>query len=105
VCLDRFAKRVDRPGWYQGRHHTEWVATVDELIIQGDDDEAEFLLLRLIGATETEVEAGAAPPFEHHFRRLTQIAHRRGDQRLEAQVQERYQACARLRQGRESVSG
>jgi hypothetical protein len=94
VCVERKADHVDPPGWYRGRHNTEWAGTVDELIIQGDDDEAEMLLLRLVEATEAESAAHDVPPFERHFRRLAQIARRRGDRRLEAQVDERYEACA-----------
>jgi hypothetical protein len=93
VCLDRAPGQPDPPGWYRGRHHTEWAGTIDELIIQGDEDEAEFLLLRLIDATEAEAIAADVPPFELHFRRLVQIARRRGDARLEALVDGRYQAC------------
>jgi hypothetical protein len=96
VCLEHPADRVDPPGFYRGRHHTEWAGTVDELIIQGDDDEAELLLIRLIEATEAEAEAADVPPFERHFKRLTQIARRRGDRRLEDEVDARYAACARV---------
>jgi hypothetical protein len=94
VCVERPADHVDAPGEYMGRHHTEWVPTVDELIIQGDDDEAEFLLLKLIDATEAEALLAGVPPFERHFRRLAQIARRRGDERFEATILARYDACA-----------
>ena len=94
VCLEHPADRVDPPGWYRGRHNTEWAGTVDELLIQGDVDEAELLLIRLIEATEAEAEAHDVPPFERYFRRLGQIAQRRGDRRLEAHIEERYEACA-----------
>jgi hypothetical protein len=100
VCLDRPADAVDAAGEYKGRHHTEWTATVDELIIQGNDDEAEFLLLRLLDATEAEALVAGVPPFEHHFRRLGQIAHRRGDAKLEARIRNRYLECARRANGR-----
>jgi len=95
VCLDRPNDAIDAPGEYRGRHHTEWSATVDELIIQGDDDEAEFLLLRLVGATEAEAAVAGVAPFERHFHRLAQVAHRRRDKLLEAQVKARYDDCAR----------
>jgi hypothetical protein len=95
VCLDRPKDAIDGPGEYRGRHHTEWTTTVDELIIQGDDDAAEFLLLRLVDATEAEAMVAGVPPFERHFHRLSQIAHRRGDSKLEARIKERYEDCAR----------
>ena len=95
VCVDRPHGAVDQPGEYKGRHHTEWATTVDELIIQGDDDEAEFLLLRLVEATEAEAHVAGVPPFERHFHRLAQIARRRGDVRLEKTTKARYDECAR----------
>ncbi len=95
VCLDRPADAIDEPGEYRGRHHTEWTTTVDELVIQGDDDAAEFLLLRLVDATEAEAVVAGVPPYERHFHRLAQIAHRRGDTKLESQVKARYEDCAR----------
>jgi hypothetical protein len=95
VCLDPTTNSIDSPGEYRGRHHTEWAATVDELIIEGDDDAAEFLLLRLVDAAEAEANVAGVPPFERHFHRLAQIAHRRGDTKLEAQVKARYDDCAR----------
>jgi len=95
VCLDRPSNAIDAPGEYRGRHHTEWAMTVDELIIQGDDDAAEFLLRRLVDATEAEANVAGVPPVERHFRRLAQIAHRRGDTKLEAQIRARYEDCAR----------
>lgn len=94
LCIPGAIEHVDAPGEHRGRHHTEWSATVDELIIQGDDDEAEFLLLRLIDATEAEVLLAAVPPFERHFRQLAQIARRRGDKVFEAEVIARYEQCA-----------
>jgi hypothetical protein len=105
VCLDRPKDAIDAPGEYRGRHHTEWATTVDELIIQGDDDAAEFLLLRLVDATEAEAMVAGVPPFERHFHRLSQIAHRRGDTKLEARIRERYEDCARnvAEQGRRAA--
>ena len=78
-----------------GRHHTEWCATVDELLIQGNDDDAEFLLWKLIDAVETEVLERQVPPFERHFTRLAQLAKRRKDTALARGVRERYEACCR----------
>jgi hypothetical protein len=94
VCLDRPNGAIDAPGEFKGRHHTEWALTVDELIIQGDDDEAEFLLLHLVEATEAEASVAGVPPFERHFHRLAQIARRRGDKKLEARIRARYEDCA-----------
>jgi hypothetical protein len=86
----------DGPGQYFGRHHSEWIPTVDELIIQGDDDEAEFLLWKLIEAGEAESQQMGAPPFERHYRRLGQLAARRNDPGLAKQVRDRYDAATNL---------
>jgi hypothetical protein len=92
-CLDRPSDHVDAPGEHVGRHHTEWVATVDELIASGDDDAAELLLWRLIDAVEAEVGLTHVAPFERHFARLEQIARRRGDERLAQKVRKQYEDC------------
>ncbi len=94
-CVDRPADYVEQPGDYFGRHHTEWVATVDELIVQGDEDSAEFLLLRLIDAVETEVALTRVAPYERHFARLAQIARRRRDEKVALRVEEQYAQCRR----------
>jgi hypothetical protein len=95
-CADRPSDHVDAPGEYIGRHHTEWVATIDQLVAQRDDDAAEFLLWRLIDAVESEVSLTGIPPLERHFTRLEQIARRRGDERLARKVHERYEVCRAL---------
>jgi hypothetical protein len=95
VCLDRREHEPDGVGEYMGRHHTEWVATVDELLIQGNDDDAEFLLWKLIEATEIETFETGVAPFERHFTRLTQLAQRRKDSALMKSVRERYERCRR----------
>jgi hypothetical protein len=95
-CSDRHDEHVDQPGEYIGRHHTEWSTTVDQLIAQGDPDQAEFLLWRLLDAADAEAEARGAPPFERHYTRLTQVARGRKDIALEARIKERYEHCRRL---------
>lgn len=92
-CIDRPSDHHDAAGEYIGRHHTEWAPTVDELIIQGDDDEAEFLLWKLVDATEAEALLTGVPPYERHFARLAQLAGRRGDKVLANQVRQRYVDC------------
>jgi hypothetical protein len=93
VCISRKPNQPDGVGEYMGRHHTEWIATVDELLIQGNDDDAEFLLWKLIEAAESETLETGVAPFERHFTRLTQLARRRKDSMLAADVHERYERC------------
>lgn len=88
-CLDRPTEHVDAPGEHLGRHHTEWIPTVEALIGEGDLDTAEFLLWRLVEATEAEARFENVPPMEQHFRRLGWIARQRGDEVLAAQLRRR----------------
>jgi hypothetical protein len=92
-CRDRPSDHVDAPGEYIGRHHSEWAPTVDELIIQGDEDEAEFLLWKLIDAAEAEALLTGVAPFDRHFNRLASLARRRGDDTLASRVRSRYEDC------------
>jgi hypothetical protein len=95
VCTTR-RDHVDEPGEYLGRHHTEWSATVDALIAQGDEDEAEFLLWRLLDAAEAEAQHRGAPPFERHYGRLRRLAQGRKDTVLAARIEARYEHCCRV---------
>ena len=47
-------KKRDEPGMYNGRHYTEYVEPVKALKRSGKYDEAETLLLGLVGAVESE---------------------------------------------------
>jgi hypothetical protein len=94
-CLHRPTEHRDEPGEYIGRHHTEWTSTVDELVTQGDDDEAELILWRLVDASERESAVTGVPPFERHYTRLAQLARRRKDSALAKRVKQRYEdRCA-----------
>ncbi len=88
-CVERAGDHVDAPGEHVGRHHTEWIPTVEALIGEGDLDAAEFLLWRLVEATEQEALIEHVPPLEQHFRRLGWIARQRGDEALAAQLRKR----------------
>jgi hypothetical protein len=92
-CRDRPTDHVDAPGEHVGRHHTEWIPTVEALIADNDVDAAEFLLWRLVEATEAESLLAGVPPVEQHFRRLRWIASKRGDDTMARQLSERYDEC------------
>lgn len=106
-CRDRSAAaaHVDAPGEHVGRHHTEWVATVDELLVERLDDEATFLLRRLVDTVEAEVGAAGVPPYRRHFSLLADLARRRGDHQLARRTEERYDACVRLARTRSTPAG
>jgi hypothetical protein len=92
VCVQHPDAYVDGPGEHAGRHHSEWIPTVNELVAEADWDEAELLLWKLIVAAETESRITGRAPFEGHSRRLAQLAERRQDPSLAAQVRRRYQS-------------
>ncbi len=93
-CQQRATGYLDAPGEYMGRHHTEWIATLDQLLLQGDTDAAEFLLVRLVDATEAESLLAGVPPFERHFARLGRIARSRGDEKLSRDLRRRFKECS-----------
>jgi len=92
-CRDRPSDHVDAPGEYVGRHHGEWITTVQALMADEDFDGAEFLLWRLVEATEAESLVDGVPPLEQHFRQLRWIALKRGDNALARQLTQRYEEC------------
>ncbi len=95
-CLYRRDDHRTQPGEYIGRHHSEWSATVDELLLQGDEVEAELLLWRLIDAAEAEARTTGTPPYDRHYTRLVQLAERRNDHDLAARVRAQHEECARM---------
>jgi hypothetical protein len=92
-CLDRPSDHVDAPGEHMGRHHTEWISTVEALIADDNLDAAELLLWRLVEATEAEALLAGVPPLEQHFRRLAWIARKRGDDALAKRLGRRCDDC------------
>jgi len=56
--------RKEKPGYYKGRHYTEYVEDVEQLKRRGKLEEAASLLIKLVEATESESRAegiGVAP--------------------------------------------
>jgi len=104
-CQQRPTGYVDGPGEYMGRHNTEWIPTLDQLLLEGDTDAAEFLLVRLVDATEAESLLTGVPPFERHFSRLGQIARSRGDDKLSRDLRRRLEECAQRAPTREREAG
>jgi hypothetical protein len=97
-CRERPGEHTDEPGEYVGRHHSEWIGTVDELTIQGQDDEVELLLRKLIDAAEAEAYLTGLRPPEGYYNRLERLARRRNDNSFAASTRARYeQICASLK--------
>ncbi|SRR6266545_5704601 len=59
-----FWSKKDKPGYYKGKHYTEWVDQVKQLKREDKQIETEKLLLALVDAVEAESKVqklGAAP--------------------------------------------
>ena len=91
VCIQHPDVYVDGPGEHAGRHHSEWVPTVNELIVEGDWDGAESLLWKFVATAEAESRLTGRAPFEGHYQRLAQLAERRQDHNLAAHLRRRHQ--------------
>ncbi len=77
-------------GYVAGKHFTEYVDTVKALKREGELDEAERLLLRLVEATEAEnrVEGYGVAPW--YYEQLAIIYRKREDYGKEIAILERY---------------
>ncbi|MGQ0669703.1 MAG: HIRAN domain-containing protein [Actinomycetota bacterium] len=84
--------RTSGPGTIDGRHYTAYVEEVRRLRREGNDEEAERLLLRLVDAVEAEARAegwGVAP---WYYEQLAIIYRKRKDHEAEVAILERYAA-------------
>lgn len=85
--------RGSGPGYYRGRHNSEWFPEVNRLRTAGDDVAAEQLLLALVDATEQEAEIerqfGVTPG---GYEQLARIYRKRGDREAEVAILERFAA-------------
>jgi len=84
------------PGFYKGRHYTEYVDEVQHLIRENKLEEAEKLLIELVSATESEAHQnnwGVAP---WYYERLAVVYRKQKDTESEIRILERFanQKCA-----------
>ncbi|HEY3321215.1 MAG TPA: hypothetical protein VGP72_12165 [Planctomycetota bacterium] len=73
---------MEKPGYYKGKHYTEYVDEVARLQSESRDAEAEQLLLALIDATEAEDRVnqwGVAPWYYNSLAGLYEVNDRRQD--------------------------
>lgn len=84
------------PGFYNGKHYTEYVDEVQHLIKENKLGEAEKLLIELVSATENEAHQnnwGVAP---WYYERLAVVYRKQKDTESEIRILERFanQKCA-----------
>lgn len=77
----------DKPGFYKGKHFTEYVEEVKSLVRENKLDDAENLLLALVSATESESKFGVAP---WYYEKLAIIYRKKKDLNAEIGILERY---------------
>ena len=79
-----------KPGFYNGKHFTEYVDEVRYLMKENKLEDAEKLLIELVCATENEAHydnLGVAP---WYYKRLAAIYRKRKDTESEIQILERF---------------
>lgn len=78
----------------RGRHHSDWVATLDHLRARGADTAGLELLLECMAAAEREAWEGRGVPTPVYAHRAAVIHRRRRDYASEVEVLERWiRAC------------
>lgn len=82
--------KKEKPGYYQGKHYTEYVDLVKKLKKAGEYDKAEKLLLSLVEAVESESKkenCGVAP---WYYEQLAIIYRKQGNLLKEFEILERF---------------
>ena len=75
-CQHRPTGHVDAPGEYQGRHHSEWIGTVQVLVEEDDSYALQLLLPRLVAAAQDEAKATGQPSYGWYDDQLAQLEER-----------------------------
>ena len=75
-CQHRPTGHVDGPGEYQGRHHSEWIGTVQVLAEEDDVYALQLLLPRLVAAAQAEAKATGKPSYGWYDDQLGQLEER-----------------------------
>ena len=83
----RVVRSKDKPGFYKGKHFTEYVEEVKSLVRENKLNDAENLLLALVSATESESKFGVAP---WYYEKLAIIYRKKKDLNAEIGILERY---------------
>jgi hypothetical protein len=77
----------DKPGFYKGKHFTEYVEEVKSLVRENKLEDAEKLLLALVSATESDSVFGVAP---WYYEKLAIIYRKKKDRNAEIEILERF---------------
>jgi hypothetical protein len=83
----------ERIGLVRGRHHVDWVPTVEQWLREGREDEALALLLEIVEAAEQIARVDQVAPPSGYTTRAVSIFRGRGDDDGELEILERYAAA------------
>jgi hypothetical protein len=75
-CQHRPTGYVDVPGEYEGRHHTEWIGTVQVLTEEDDVYALQSLLPHLVAVAEAEALVTGQPGYGWYRDQLDQLDER-----------------------------
>jgi hypothetical protein len=75
-CQHRPTRHVDAPGEYQGRHHSEWIGTVQVLVEEDDAYALQILLPQLVAAAHAEAELTGQPGYGWYEDQLAAVEQR-----------------------------
>lgn len=82
------------PGYYQGKHYTEWVYRMHALKKSGEHQQLEELLLGLVAAAEEEAHAEGRPPAPAYTLELAILYRKQKAPEAEVAILERYKEMA-----------
>jgi hypothetical protein len=72
-CQHRPTGYVDAPGEYHGRHHSEWIGTVQVLTEEDDRYALELLLVHLVAAADDEARVTGQLGYGWYADQLAQL--------------------------------
>ena len=72
-CQHRPTGHVDAPGEYHGRHHSEWIGTVQVLTEEDDTYALQLLLPQLVNAANDEADVTGQHRYGWYAEQLKQL--------------------------------
>ena len=82
--------KTNKPGYYNGKHYTEYAGSIRILRKGGEEDTAEKLLLNLLDAVESESASKGVGVAPWYYEQLAIIYRKRKDYLKEIEILERF---------------
>ncbi|MGZ4846476.1 MAG: hypothetical protein ACXV2E_00720 [Halobacteriota archaeon] len=81
---------MTKPGFYNGKHYTEYIDDVKRLMREDRLDDAENLVIELVKAAEDEARQNRWPVTPWYYERLAVLYRKKKDRESEIEILERY---------------